>query len=905
MIAKLRSSLVVSALLVCSGRVANSQNVAYVTNQSSNTVSVIDTSSGTVNGTVAVGSTPFGVAITPDANRAYVANFSSSSVSVIDTSSGTVTATVAVGNSPLGVAISPDGTRAYVSNLDSNSVSVIDTSSNIVIATVAVGSKPFGVAISPDGTRAYVTNQVSNSVSMISTANNTVFATVAVGIYPQFLAFTPDGTRVYVTNESSGSVSVINTASNTVTATVAIGNAPYGLAITPDGTRAYVTNQSSDYVSVINTASNTVAATVAVGNTPYGVAISPDGARAYVANRNSSSVSVIDTKNNTVIASIGVGVGPSVVAITPGFASGLALLNGGNTFTGNQQVNGAVNATSFVGNGAGLTGVNASSLGGVASSNYARLDVGNSFNGNQAVNGSVAAASFVGDGSGLTGITVQTANTANFALTAGDSMTLGGNSSSAFAPASGSASYVSKAGDTMTGTLNLPSNGLIAGSNQFILSGGNVGLGTAAPVAPIHVHRGASGPLNSGISNDVNMVGLFENGGGATNLWLNVKPVNAGATDENYYFAVDGAGAGGLRYNVSGGYVALTTDTTPAGVSNEPFVLKARNVGIGTTTPGAMLDVNGTANFSGLVTFASGQTFPGAGNGTITGVAAGTGLSGGGTTGNVMLNNVGVLSVVGGTGISSTGGQNPSLSLNTGFTDARYAQLGANNIFTGTQSMPSLAALSVNSSVGSFIGNASGATLTVQNNGTGPGLVGLGTNSFGVEGVSGGIGIPGVYGSGSNGPGIFGVTQNSASPAALFRNNAPAGGNILILQNSMLANVFSVDAGGNLVSSGPVTIGGGTAIAKHLSNTFSATFAALKPSTCSMLIFTFTGASDGDAIVLGVPNAMMGVSGIPAYTAWVSATNTITIRACNLDPNTPQKTGASGAIRVDVWKHQS
>jgi hypothetical protein len=82
-------------------------------------------------------------------------------------------------------------------------------------------------------------------------------------------------------------------------------------------------------------------------------------------------------------------------------------------------------------------------------------------------------------------------------------------------------------------------------------------------------------------------------------------------------------------------------------------------VGIGTTAPAAKLDVHGNANFTGAITFAAGQTFPGAG--TITGVTAGTGLSGGGTSGTVPL------------------------SLNTGYTDGRYAQLGANNIFSGVQ----------------------------------------------------------------------------------------------------------------------------------------------------------------------------------------------------------------------------
>src|SRR5579885_556698 len=53
----------------------------------------------------------------------------------------------------------------------------------------------------------------------------------------------------------------------------------------------------------------------------------------------------------------------------------------------------------------------------------------------------------------------------------------------------------------------------------------------------------------------------------------------------------------------------------------------AGNVGIGTAAPAAKLEVNGTAKFDGLITFAPGQTFPGGGGGgggTITGVTAGT-----------------------------------------------------------------------------------------------------------------------------------------------------------------------------------------------------------------------------------------------------------------------------------------
>jgi YVTN family beta-propeller protein len=76
-------------------------------------------------------------------------NEGSDSISVIDTASNTVAATISSVATPVGVAITPDGTRAYVTNVLSNSVSVIDTGTNTVVATVPVGIEPVGVAITP------------------------------------------------------------------------------------------------------------------------------------------------------------------------------------------------------------------------------------------------------------------------------------------------------------------------------------------------------------------------------------------------------------------------------------------------------------------------------------------------------------------------------------------------------------------------------------------------------------------------------------------------------------------------------------------------------------------------------------------------------------------------------------
>ena len=98
---------------------------------------------------------------------------------------------------------------------------------------------------------------------------------------------------------------------------------------------------------------------------------------------------------------------------------------------------------------------------------------------------------------------------------------------------------------------------------------------------------------------------------------------------------------------------------TNNGTLNEGMrITSAGGVGIGTLTPSQRLEVAGNVKISGggsALVFPDGTVMStataGVGGGTITGVTAGTGMSGGGTTGGVTLNNAGVLSFNGRPGI--------------------------------------------------------------------------------------------------------------------------------------------------------------------------------------------------------------------------------------------------------------
>src|SRR5215470_3850463 len=84
---------------------------------------------------------------------AYVTSSFTNDVSVVDVGTSTLVKKIAVGGSPFGVAVHPNGTRVYVANWGSDTVSVIDTAINGVVATIPVADAPFGLVVHPNGSR--------------------------------------------------------------------------------------------------------------------------------------------------------------------------------------------------------------------------------------------------------------------------------------------------------------------------------------------------------------------------------------------------------------------------------------------------------------------------------------------------------------------------------------------------------------------------------------------------------------------------------------------------------------------------------------------------------------------------------------------------------------------------------
>ena len=151
--------------------------LAYVTNEDSRNISIIDVGTDSVVATLEVGTRPRGIKTSADGRTVYVAlsgspkcpptmpdeeceklsaDKSKDGIAAVDVAMRTVARVLPGGSDPEAFDLSADGTKLYVSNEDAHLASVVDIASGQVVTSVKVGREPEGVTRSPDGKTVWV-----------------------------------------------------------------------------------------------------------------------------------------------------------------------------------------------------------------------------------------------------------------------------------------------------------------------------------------------------------------------------------------------------------------------------------------------------------------------------------------------------------------------------------------------------------------------------------------------------------------------------------------------------------------------------------------------------------------------------------------------------------------------------
>lgn len=311
---------------------------AYVTNEDSQELTVIDTRVDTVIASMPVGTRPRGVRVSADGKTVFVAlsgsprcpptmpdeecaklktDKSKDGIAMVDAATRKVIKVLPGGSDPETFDISRDGATLFVSNEDAGTASIVDIASGRIRATVKVGKEPEGVRLHPDGKTVWVTGETDHNLTILDTGTGKVLGQIKVGKRPRDLAFTPDGSRAYVTSEVDGTVWVVDVAQRKSTKVIPMpeGSKPMGVVSSADGKRIYVSNGRGKTVSVIDAAADSVIQSIEVGQRPWGIVLTPDGRKLYTANGPSNDVTVVETSRLAVVRKIPVGKIPWGVAI--------------------------------------------------------------------------------------------------------------------------------------------------------------------------------------------------------------------------------------------------------------------------------------------------------------------------------------------------------------------------------------------------------------------------------------------------------------------------------------------------------------------------------------------------------------------------------------------------------------
>jgi YVTN family beta-propeller protein len=273
---------------------------AYIAHRNERILSVLDTTTRTVNGTIDIDAgPPHFLTFAPDGERAYVTvtnapEYTENSVVAVETVTNDASAPVPVGLRPSTPDTSPDGRLLYVPLHDERRVEVVDTATMQEVDSYEVLRNPHWIEVSADGRWGYTANHESNQVSVLDLHDGgRVLVTLPAGTSPHSVAISPDGTRLAVTNFESDDVTLIDTGANTVVGTIAVGNNPQDVAYAPDGRHFYTADVESDTITVVDTETLEVTARVPAGDGPTSVDVAPDGVKAYVTNLNSATVTVL------------------------------------------------------------------------------------------------------------------------------------------------------------------------------------------------------------------------------------------------------------------------------------------------------------------------------------------------------------------------------------------------------------------------------------------------------------------------------------------------------------------------------------------------------------------------------------------------------------------------------------
>jgi YVTN family beta-propeller protein len=288
---------------------ANIPRKAFITNQASDFVAVVNTDNNFLVRLIPVGgrhgsntlAVPHHVTVDNQGTSFYVALINEGYIEKYDAHTYQQTGRLNLSSSPAEVFLNRDGTTGFVTNWDATgldrSIKIVDTRNfNLITEVSDIRLKAtHGGRVTHNDSSFIAVSQLSEYIIFISTSNYEITDAVPVAndvppngngtqkYQPYAVDVSKDDRYAFITCPPANNVRVLDLNTHQIIKIIPVGNRPVMVAVSPDNSMCYVTNRNDGTVSVIDLNSLEVVFTIQnVGQSPHGIDFTSDGHFAYI-----------------------------------------------------------------------------------------------------------------------------------------------------------------------------------------------------------------------------------------------------------------------------------------------------------------------------------------------------------------------------------------------------------------------------------------------------------------------------------------------------------------------------------------------------------------------------------------------------------------------------------------------
>jgi YVTN family beta-propeller protein len=296
-------------------------NLVYVPNSNSNTVDVINPSTGLIVEHFAVPAQPQHVVPSYDLKTLWVNSDVGNALTPINPATGVPGAPITVAD-PYNLYFTPDGAYAVVMAERLHRIDWRDPHTMALIHTTPVPCAGVNHAdFSANGRYFIVSCEFDGRLLKVDTVTKQVVGVMQLtpDAMPQDVKVSPDGKVFYIADMQSNGVWEIDGDSFKKIGFIPTGKGAHGLYVSRDASVMYVTNRGEGSISLIDLATRTVKTTWKIpgGGSPDMGGLSADGTQLWVSGRYSGVVYDISTVDGRLIKKIKVGSGPHGLCVYP------------------------------------------------------------------------------------------------------------------------------------------------------------------------------------------------------------------------------------------------------------------------------------------------------------------------------------------------------------------------------------------------------------------------------------------------------------------------------------------------------------------------------------------------------------------------------------------------------------